>query len=91
MIQGPTQRGAVGLGLVLTGFGALMLGWIRLRQSDIVAEQICFAVSGGIGGTLMLLFGSALVASSNSEMESQQLDEVLEAATRHRHERRGAR
>lgn len=71
-----TKRGAIGVGLVGLGFLALILGWSQLRASDIVAEQICFAASGGLGGLVLVLAGSGLIASSNSHLQSERLERI---------------
>ena len=54
----PVIAGAV---LVLAGFGALLLAWYHLGNTDQVAVQNQDIVSGGLGGLALIIVGSTLL------------------------------
>jgi hypothetical protein len=64
------RRRNLGLGLVVAGVAFLVVGWLRLRDAEILADQVSFLVSSGIGGVSMVMAGLALVASANSRDEA---------------------
>jgi hypothetical protein len=73
-VSGPgtnTRRRNLGLGLIVAGLVFLLGGWLRLRDAEILGDQISFFASSGIGGVSMVMAGLALVASANSRDETE--------------------
>jgi hypothetical protein len=69
-VSANTRRRNLGLGLVVAGVVFLIAGWLRLRDAEILADQISFLASSGIGGVAMVMSGLAFVASANSRDEA---------------------
>ncbi len=69
---------AVGIGLVLLGAIALLLGWIGVSGAVYPAEQLPYLMSGGLGGLFLLGMGATLWLSADLRDEWRHLD-VLEA------------
>ena len=65
-----TRRRNLGLGLVVAGVVFLIAGWLRLRDAEILADQVSFLASSGIGGVAMVMSGLAFVASATSRDEA---------------------
>ena len=65
-----TRRRNLGLGLVVAGVVFLIAGWLRLRDAEILADQVSFLASSGIGGVAMIMSGLAFVTSANSRDEA---------------------
>jgi hypothetical protein len=65
-----SRRRNLGLGLVVAGVVFLIAGWLRLRDAEILADQVSFLASSGIGGVALIMSGLAFVASANSRDEA---------------------
>ncbi len=72
--------------LVVGGFIAIALAWRGAARSLVVAEQLSFLVSGGIGGLAMILTGAGIIAIQASRYlnarERRRLDQILSASPR---------
>ena len=70
-------------GFGLIGLGALfvLLGYLGVRGTPFVAEQMAYIASGGIGGLFCLGFGAALLLTADLHDEWRKLDR-LEAELR---------
>jgi hypothetical protein len=63
--------GFIGVGLLLT-----LLGWIGVSGEAIVAKQIPFVVSGGIGGVLLAVIGAYFLGTEELRKDSGRLDRL---------------
>lgn len=68
------RAGAIGL----TGLGALflLLGWIGVSGTALLAEQAPYILSGGVGGVFLLGIGSTLWISADLRDEWRKLDRI---------------
>ena len=70
--------------LILGGFAAIGLGWRGAARSLIVAEQLPFLISGGLGGLALIVAGAGMVAVQASRYwnarERRQLDLIVSRA-----------
>ena len=68
------RAGAIGL----TGLGALflLLGWIGVSGTALLAEQAPYILSGGVGGVFLLGIGSTLWLSADLRDEWRKLDRI---------------
>jgi hypothetical protein len=59
-------------GLILTAVGviALVAGVLQLRDADVLADQVSYLVSSGIGGLAFIMTGVTLVASAGARAEA---------------------
>lgn len=73
---GTQTLGAV---LCVAGFVILALGWWKISKEPIVALQIPYLVSGGIGGALLLGLGGVLLLAHDLRLDNRRL-EAIEAA-----------
>lgn len=83
--DGPTdnsRRRACGLALIAAGLVALIGGWLRVRDASILADQISFLASSGVGGIALIMSGLGLVASANSRDEAAGRLQRIESAIR---------
>jgi hypothetical protein len=64
-----STRRACGLILTAVGIIALVAGGLRLRGADILADQVSYLVSSGIGGLALIMTGVTLVASAGARAE----------------------
>ena len=66
--------------IVFTGVGAiaLILGWIGVRGTPILAEQTRYIVSGGVGAIFLLGLGATLWISADLRDEWRKLDRIEE-------------
>ncbi|MDQ1517636.1 MAG: hypothetical protein QOE80_3466 [Actinomycetota bacterium] len=64
-----SPRRAFGLALTLLGVVALLAGWVRLRDTEIIADQVSYLVSSGIGGIALVMTGVTLIASAGTRAE----------------------
>ena len=64
--------------IVSTGIGAiaLVLGWLGVRGTPILAEQTRYIVSGGIGAIFLLGLGGTLWISADLRDEWRKLDRI---------------
>lgn len=70
---------AIGTVLCAVGFVVLAFGWWKISQESIVALQIPYLVSGGIGGALLLGMGGVLLIAHDLRLDHRRL-EVIEAS-----------
>ena len=65
-------------GFGLIGLGALfvLLGYLGVRGTPFVAEQMAYIASGGIGGLFCLGFGAALLLTADLHDEWRKLDRL---------------
>lgn len=67
---GPSStRRTCGLALTALGLVALVAGSLRLGNVDILADQVSYLVSSGIGGLALIMTGVTLVASAGARTE----------------------
>jgi drug/metabolite transporter (DMT)-like permease len=66
-----SPRRALGLALTVLGVILLLTGWVRLRDAEILADQVSYLVSSGIGGVALIMTGVTLVASAGTREEVQ--------------------
>ncbi len=65
-------------GWVLIGAGGLLvlLGYLGVSREAIVAKQVPFVVSGGIGGVVLCVLGAYLLATEELRKDSGRLDRL---------------
>lgn len=63
------------LGWLLTGLGALaiIIGYLGLSRRVLVAEQLPYLISGGIGGMAMIVIGGVLVATEDVRRDQDRI------------------
>jgi hypothetical protein len=75
----------ISIALVLGGFVAIGLAWRGAARSLIVAEQLPFLVSGGVGGLALITAGAGVLAVQSSRYwnarERKQLDRLISLAS----------
>jgi hypothetical protein len=73
---GKTSRPVVGW--VLTGVGllAIFLGWFGVSGSALVAKQLPFLISGGIGGIALVAIGAVILGTEDMRKDSGRLDRL---------------
>jgi hypothetical protein len=73
---GKTSRPVVGW--VLTGIGllAIFLGWFGLSGQALVAKQLPFLISGGIGGIALVAIGAVILGTEDLRKDSGRLDRL---------------
>jgi hypothetical protein len=66
------------IGWVLLGVAALviLIGWIGVSGTPVVAKQIPYIVSGGIGGVLLAVLGAYFLGTEELRMDSGRLDRL---------------
>jgi hypothetical protein len=66
------------IGWVFVGVGALLilLGWIGVSGEAIVAKQIPYVVSGGIGGVLLAVIGAYFLGTEELRKDGGRLDRL---------------
>jgi hypothetical protein len=82
----PFRRSIViSIALILAGFVAIGLAWRGAARSLIVAEQLPFLVSGGVGGLALIAAGAGMLAVQSSRYwnarERKQLDRLIAHAS----------
>src|SRR5437660_89595 len=70
---------AIGVALCLLAFVVVGYGWWRISKESIVALQMPYLISGGIGGALMLGLGGPLLVAHDLRLDQRRL-EVIEAS-----------
>ena len=67
--------------IVFTAIGAiaLILGWLGVRNTPVLAEQTRYIVSGGIGAVILLGLGATLWLSADLRDEWRKLDRIEQA------------
>jgi len=75
----------ISIALILGGFIAIGLAWHGAARSLIVAEQLPFLVSGGVGGLALIGAGAGVLAVQSSRYwnarERKQLDRLISLAS----------
>lgn len=69
----------VGAVFCAAGFVVLGIGWWKISKESIVALQIPYLVSGGIGGALLLGLGGVLLLAHSLRLDNRRL-EAIESA-----------
>ena len=66
------------VGWVLTGVGALALlvGYLGISREAIVAKQIPYLISGGIGGLALLIIGAVFLSTEDVCRDAARLDRL---------------
>ena len=66
------------IGWVLLGIAAviILIGWIGVSGTPVVAKQIPYVVSGGIGGVLLALVGAYFLGTEELRKDSGRLDRL---------------
>jgi hypothetical protein len=67
---------ALGGALCLIGFAIVIFGWYKISKESIVALQIPYLISGGIGGALLVALGGVLLVSHDLRLDTKRLEEV---------------
>ena len=70
---------ALGAGACGLGFLVLIFGWWKISQESIVALQIPYLISGGIGGVLLLGMGGILLVSHDLRLDNRRLEAIEES------------
>jgi hypothetical protein len=73
---GKTSRPVVGW--ILTGVGllAIFLGWFGVSGTALVAKQLPFLISGGIGGIALVAIGAVILGTEDMRKDSGRLDRL---------------
>ena len=73
---GKTSRPVVGW--VLTGVGllAIFIGWFGISGQALVAKQLPFLISGGIGGIALVAIGAVILGTEDLRNDSGRLDRL---------------
>jgi len=77
-----SPRRLFGLALTAVGVVALLVGWLRLRDAEILADQVSYLVSSGIGGGALIMAGVTLIASAAARHEVRGRLSRIEATIR---------
>lgn len=66
------------IGWVLTGVGVLViaLGWWGVSGESLVAKQLPYLISGGIGGLVLVALGAMFLATEDLRRDSGRLDRL---------------
>jgi hypothetical protein len=66
------------VGWILTGVGllAIFLGWFGVSGSALVAKQLPFLISGGIGGIALVAIGAVILGTEDMRKDSGRLDRL---------------
>jgi hypothetical protein len=66
------------VGWVLIGIGGLLVlgGYLGVSREAIVAKQIPYVVSGGIGGVVLCVLGAYFLATQELRKDSGRLDRL---------------
>ncbi|MCU1483583.1 MAG: hypothetical protein JWN67_329 [Actinomycetia bacterium] len=69
----------LGVALCGAGFAVLVFGWWKISKESIVALQIPYLVSGGIGGALLLGMGGVLLLAHDLRLDNRRLEAIEES------------
>ena len=66
------------LGWVFVGIGllAILIGWIGISGQAVVAKQLPYLISGGIGGMALVGIGAVFLATEDIRRDSGRLDRL---------------
>lgn len=70
-----------GLALVLIGFAAIGLGWVRAADTPDVRVQLQALISGGLGGLGLVVAGGFLVQIALTDAGFRRLEQQLDKVT----------
>ena len=73
---GKAGRPWAGWGFVVAGVIVSIVGWIGVSGEAIVAKQIPYVVSGGIGGVLLAVVGAYFLGTEELRKDSGRLDRL---------------
>ncbi|MDX6200420.1 MAG: hypothetical protein QOJ79_3571 [Actinomycetota bacterium] len=77
----PGQFGKLGsklaLAIIFVGFVGILVGWNGTAGNLVLAAQIPYIVSGGLGGVALVIVGAALMVTQNARQDRQRLEGVL--------------
>ncbi|MGH2784148.1 MAG: hypothetical protein ACRDJ1_02695 [Actinomycetota bacterium] len=80
-----TRSVVLAVGLIAGGFVAIALGWKGVAASLLVAEQLPYLLSGGVGGLALIVAGAGILTVQVNRYwnarERTRLDLVLAGAT----------
>src|SRR4051794_254930 len=66
------------IGWVLVGVGALLIliGWLGVSREAIVAKQLPYLISGGVGGVMFAVLGAYFLGTEELRKDSGRLDRL---------------
>lgn len=67
-------RPALGWLLIAAGAAALVVGWLGVSREVLVARQLPYVLSGGLGGVALVIVGAVLVAGHDQRRLADRLD-----------------
>jgi hypothetical protein len=73
---GKTSRPVVGWALTAIGLLAIFLGWFGISGQALVAKQLPFLISGGIGGIALVAIGAVILGTEDLRNDSGRLDRL---------------
>jgi hypothetical protein len=73
---GKAGRPWAGWGFIAVGLLITLIGWIGVSGEAIVAKQIPYVVSGGIGGVLLAVIGAYFLGTEELRKDSGRLDRL---------------
>src|SRR2546421_11136744 len=73
---GRAGRPAVGWILVGAGALAILIGYFGLADRVLVAEQLPYLISGGIGGIALVIVGGVILATNDGRRDADRLDDI---------------
>jgi hypothetical protein len=73
---GRATRPVVGWALGAIGAIAILIGWIGVSGESVVAKQLPYLISGGIGGVALVGAGAALIATEDLRRYRDRLDRL---------------
>ncbi|MFA5890368.1 MAG: hypothetical protein WDA27_05395 [Actinomycetota bacterium] len=86
MRNGPMETRNIAMGLILSGFGVLALGWYGAARIDYVQGQVPYLISGGLGGIGLMGAGFTLLLVQESRRRrrdlSAHMDRLIETLER---------
>jgi hypothetical protein len=75
-------RQAAGIGILVVGALALILGWYGVSGTTNTAQQLSYFLSGGIGGAALIAIGIALLMSYEHVADRRALSRLEERLDR---------
>src|SRR3954464_1759213 len=73
---GKATRPAVGWTLLAVAALVILIGWIGVSGTPVVAKQIPYVVSGGIFGVFLAIFGAYFLGTEELRKDSGRLDKL---------------
>lgn len=61
---------------VVAGFGAVTAGWAGVQSTPVVAVQLAYLASGGLGGVALVIFGASLQSHDDVRAIRETLEEL---------------